>query len=128
MQLRALAASLLSSTFQLLAGLVVVAATVPPALLVLPPLACFYFKLQRDYRCSATEAQRLQSISRSPVLQQVKERTNIQDAYHSCLKKTHRNEIRTFLFPLGFRAHHGPYHSSSFSLRCGGEDQHDHFD
>ena len=72
MQLRALAASLLSSTFQLLAGLVVVAATVPPALLVLPPLACFYFKLQRDYRCSATEAQRLQSISRSPVLQQVK--------------------------------------------------------
>jgi hypothetical protein len=77
MQLRALAASLLTSTFQLLAGLVVVAATTPPALLVLPPFACFYFELQRDYRSSATEAQRLQSLSRSPVLQQVKQYAQI---------------------------------------------------
>jgi hypothetical protein len=72
MQLRAQAASLLGSTFQLLAGLAVVAATAPAALLVLPPLAFVYLKLQRDYRRSATEVQRLQSISRSPVLQQVK--------------------------------------------------------
>ena len=71
MQLRGQAASLLGSIFQLATGLAVVAATAPVALLVLPLLSCLYFRLQHDYRMSATEVQRLSSMSRSPILQEV---------------------------------------------------------
>jgi len=71
MQLRGQMASLFNSCFQLVAGLGVVVATSPFVLLLLPPLFIAYRSLQAKYSASAREVQRLQSISRSPILQEV---------------------------------------------------------
>jgi ABC-type multidrug transport system fused ATPase/permease subunit len=73
MQLRGQMASLFNSAFQLLAGLGVVLATSPLVLLLLPPLSVAYRNLQATYATSAREVQRLQSIARSPILQEVTE-------------------------------------------------------
>jgi len=68
-------ASLFNSVIQLVAGLGVVLSTTPwvVSVLLLPPLAWVYHSLQKTYRSCAREVQRLMSVSRSPIIQEVNE-------------------------------------------------------
>jgi ABC-type multidrug transport system fused ATPase/permease subunit len=54
------------SLFNTLGSIVVMVIAVPAVFLVIVPVLWLYFKLQKAYRASARESQRLYSISRSP--------------------------------------------------------------
>jgi hypothetical protein len=64
-------ASFFNSLIRLVAGIAVVLSTTPVVGLLMLPLGMAYHRLQHRYRSSAREVQRLQSVSRSPILQQV---------------------------------------------------------
>ena len=61
MQLRNQMSSLLNSVFQLVSGVAVVLAATPVVLVAFLPLAAAYYRIQRLFRTSAREIQRLQS-------------------------------------------------------------------
>ena len=60
-------------TFQVLGSLVLVTAILPMTIWVTVPILFWYYRLQKDYRISSREAQRLYSVTRSPRFSHFKE-------------------------------------------------------
>jgi len=70
------------SLAQTVASLILIVAILPIILLVLVPVLFVYYKLQHDYRSSAREAKRLESIARSPRYAHFKELVSGLDVIH----------------------------------------------
>lgn len=65
-------------------GSVILAVSILPILIiVIIPVLYLYYRLQRDYRMSAREAKRIESVSRSPRYAQFKEMVTGLDVIHS---------------------------------------------
>lgn len=60
-------------TFQVLGSLILVTAILPMTIWVTVPILFWYYRLQKDYRISSREAQRLYSVTRSPRFSHFKE-------------------------------------------------------
>lgn len=70
------------SLSQTISALVLIIAITPFVLTVIIPVLALYYRLQRDYRKSAREAKRLESISRSPRYAHFKELVTGLDVIH----------------------------------------------
>lgn len=71
------------SLAQTIGSLVLVVAVVPVLLFVIAPVLWLYYRIQRDYRTSAREAKRLESIARSPRYAHFKELVTGLDVIHA---------------------------------------------
>lgn len=94
------------SLSQTLGSIVLVLAVVPALVLVIVPVLLLYWKLQRDYRTSAREAKRLESVARSPRYAHYKELVTGLDVVHGFGKER-------FMFD-GFQAILGDYQRAYF--------------
>jgi len=70
------------SLAQTIGSMVLILAIMPFITLVIIPVLLVYYKLQRDYRASAREAKRMESIARSPRYAQFKELVTGLDVIH----------------------------------------------
>lgn len=70
------------SLSQTIGALILIIAVMPIIILVIAPVLMLYYRLQRDYRKSAREAKRLESIARSPRYAHFKELVTGLDAIH----------------------------------------------
>jgi ABC-type multidrug transport system fused ATPase/permease subunit len=70
------------SLSQTISALVLIIAITPIVITVIVPVLALYYRLQRDYRRSAREAKRLESISRSPRYAHFKELVTGLDVIH----------------------------------------------
>lgn len=70
------------SLSQTVGSIALVLAVVPVLVLIIVPVLLLYWKLQRDYRTSAREAKRLESVARSPRYAHYKELVTGLDVVH----------------------------------------------
>lgn len=70
------------SLSQTIGALVLIVSVMPLVLLVIVPVLAVYYRLQRDYRQSAREAKRIESMARSPRYAQFKELVTGLDVIH----------------------------------------------
>lgn len=70
------------SLAQTIGSLILIVSILPIILLVLVPVLFIYYRLQRDYRASAREAKRLESVARSPRYAHFKELVSGLDVIH----------------------------------------------
>jgi len=70
------------SLAQTIGALILILAVMPIIIVVIVPVLALYYRLQRDYRLSAREAKRLESIARSPRYAHFKELVSGLDVIH----------------------------------------------
>ncbi|MBC8125303.1 MAG: ABC transporter ATP-binding protein/permease, partial [Candidatus Kapabacteria bacterium] len=76
------------SLAQTIGALVLILAVMPIIIVVIVPVLFLYYRLQRDYRRSAREAKRLESIARSPRYAHFKELVTGLDVIHGFGRET----------------------------------------
>lgn len=89
------------SLSQTISALVLIIAVTPVVVLVIVPVLFLYYRLQRDYRRSAREAKRLESIARSPRYAHFKELVTGLDVIHGFgreqyMHRTYRETLTAF--------------------------------
>lgn len=89
------------SLSQTISALVLIIAVTPVVVLVIVPVLFLYYRLQRDYRRSAREAKRLESIARSPRYAHFKELVTGLDVIHGFgreqyMHRTYRDTLTAF--------------------------------